>query len=102
MLTDEQRKLARHALGFPNKQNTSYRNRFCTGAGSVDYEPWLQMVANGDAIKQTGPHWGGDDMFHLTLKGALPARDAKEHLSREDTETMRKLESGLSAAKEEK
>jgi hypothetical protein len=88
-MNDLQRQLARHALGFPNKKNTSYRNHFCTGPGSTDHEPWLQMVAAGEAIRRTGPLWGGDDMFHLTLEGALKARDPKEHLSREETELMR-------------
>lgn len=94
-MTEEQRKLARHALGFPNKNNMSYRNHFCTGIGSTDYEPWEQMVAAGEATKRTGPHWGGDDMFYLTLKGALQARDLKEHLSQEDTAAMRRAEGGI-------
>jgi hypothetical protein len=34
-LTDRQRELARHALGFPNKKNTSYRNHFCAGGQKV-------------------------------------------------------------------
>lgn len=89
-MNEEQRKLARHALGFPNKANTSYRNHFCTGAGSVDFPHWEEMVAQGDAVKRTGPHWGGDDMFYLTLQGALAAREPKEHLSREDSADMRK------------
>jgi hypothetical protein len=91
-LTGRQRELARHALGFPNRKNTSYRNHFCAGAGHPDYAEWKGMVAQGFAVKRTGPHWGGDDMFNLTLKGALLARDAKEHLSREDTAAMRELE----------
>ncbi len=50
------------------------------------------MVANGYAVRQDGPYWGGDSMFYLTLKGALLARDPKEHLSPEDTAAMRQLE----------
>jgi hypothetical protein len=91
-MTDNQRKLARHALGFPNKKNTSYRNRFCTGPGCNDYEEWKAMVAQGDAVERTGPLWGGDSMFYLTLKGALSVREPTEHISREDAEQMRKLE----------
>jgi hypothetical protein len=91
-VTERQRALARHALGFPNNRNTSYRNHFCAGPGHDDYDEWLQMVAEGLAIKQTGPYWGGDDMFHLTLKAALLAREPKEHLSREDTASMREME----------
>ena len=88
-MNDAQRQLARHALGFPNKQNTSYRNHFCIGKGGDGYEDWERMVTQGDAIKQTGPHWGGADMFHLTMQGALAAREPKEHLSREDSALMR-------------
>ena len=88
-MTPEQRKLARHALGFPNKQNTSYRNHFCTGEGSTDYLHWEAMVTAGEAIRRTGPLWGGDNMYHLKLEAALAARDPKEHISREDAATMR-------------
>jgi hypothetical protein len=88
----KQRELARHALGFPNKNNVSYRNHFCTGEGSPDYRHWLAMVDAGEAVKRTGPYWGGDDMFYLTLKGGLAAREPKEHLSAEETASMRKLE----------
>lgn len=91
-LTPEQMKLARHALGLPNKQNTSYRNRFCTGKDCPDHAVWEEMVAAGFAKKVTGTVWGGDDMFLLTLKGALLARNNKEHLSQEDTRQMRKME----------
>jgi hypothetical protein len=91
-MTEAQRELGRHALGFPNKRNTSYRNHFCIGACSSDHREWELMVLNGYAVKRTGPSWGGDDMFHLTLKGALLARDPKEHLSREDSAMMRDLE----------
>jgi hypothetical protein len=91
-MTDKQIQLARHALGLPNKKNTSYRNRYCIGVGCDGYEEWEAMVAQGDAIKRTGPLWGGDDMFHLTLKGALAVREPKEHISRDDAEEMREFE----------
>ena len=91
-MTKEQTSLARHALGLPNRKNTSYRNHFCIGAGGDSYTEWEAMVAQGDAVKRTGPHWGGDDMFYLTLKGALAAREPREHISREDAANMRELE----------
>jgi len=90
-MNDRQRELARHALGLPNKKNTSYRNHFCAGVDHFDYADWEVMVSQGYAIKRTVPYCGGDDMFHLTLSGALLARNPKEHLSREDTAQMRKL-----------
>jgi hypothetical protein len=91
-MTPSQRKLARHALGFPNRKNLSYRNRFCTGPDSDNYADWQRMVDEGYAVKQDSPLWGGNSMFYLTLKGALLARDSKEHLSQEDTAEMRQLE----------
>lgn len=91
-MTPSQKELARHALGLPNKKNLSYRNRFCAGEGHVSYQNWMNMVAEGYAVKQDGPLWGGDSMFYLTLKGALLACERKEHLSQEDTTEMRRLE----------
>lgn len=90
-MTNKQRELARHALGLPNPRKTSYRNHFCAGVSHSDYAEWEAMVAQGDAIKRTTPMCGGDDIFHLTLQGALVARDPKEHLSREETAEMRQL-----------
>jgi hypothetical protein len=92
LMTDAQKRLARHALGFPNKQNTSYRNRYCIHPGSAGYVEWESMVAQGDALKRTGLLWDGADMFHLTLKGALAAREENENISRENTLLILKLE----------
>jgi hypothetical protein len=83
-MTERQKEMARHALGFPNKKNRSCRNHYCI-------EDWMDLVAKGFAIRSTGPLWGGDDMFHLTLKGGLEARGTKEHLSAEDAEQMRRI-----------
>lgn len=91
MMTPKQRDLARHALGLPNKKNVSYRNHFCIGAGGDGYADWEDLVSKGLAVKRTSDHWGGDDMFHLTLEGALMVREPKEHLSQEDTRIMREL-----------
>ena len=93
-MNNKQIPLARHALGLPNKNNTSYRNRFCTGPGSTEYEEWEAMVAQGDAVKRTSSLWGGDSMYHLTLRGALAVREPKEHISREDAAEMRGREEG--------
>ena len=92
-MTENQLALARHALGFPNRRNESYRNHFCIGKGGDGYEEWMDLVSKGLAIRRTGPHWGGDDMFYLTLKGALEARGPKEHISREDAAEMRERDS---------
>lgn len=90
-MTPDQIELARHALGFPNKKNTSYRNRFCCGPGHGAWNDWNDMVENGYAVRRDGPMWGGDSMFFLTLKGALLARLPKEHLSQEETREMREM-----------
>lgn len=91
-MTPNQIELARHALGLPNKKNTTNRNYFCTGSGSTDYADWEAMVASGDAILRITPHFGGDNLYHLTMKAALSVRGPKEHMSREDAEVTRKLE----------
>lgn len=88
-MTEKQRELARHALGFPNKRNQSYRNHFCTGPGSLDFDDWEDLVAKGLATKRT--------IFYLTLKGALMVCGPKEYLSREDATAMRRAEGGTGA-----
>jgi aminopeptidase N len=84
--------MARHALGLPNSKHTSYRNHYCLGPGSKGHAEWEALVAEGLAVKQVGDLWGGNDMFHLTLKGALTVRGKGEHISREDAASMRQFE----------
>lgn len=92
-MTASQREMARHALGFPNKKNTSNRNHYCIDPGGDGHDEWLDLVSHRLAVKRnTRAIYDGDDTFHLTLKGALMVRESKEHLSREDAERMRKLE----------
>ncbi len=97
--TRRQLELARHALGLPNKNNTTCRNRFCIGPGGDGYADWEHLVSVGHAVKQTGPLWGGDDMFHLTLTGARAVLERSEHISREDAAVMRKLD-GIAALRD--
>jgi hypothetical protein len=66
-MTETQKELARHALGLPNRKNESYRNHFCTGPGSLDFDHWEDLVTKGLADKRTDGPWGGDHMFYLTL-----------------------------------
>jgi hypothetical protein len=85
MMTQEQRELARHALGLPNQRNTSYRNHFVTGEGSSDYPHWIKMVEAGYAKRRAGsPLTGGDDLFWLSRKGAELALKGFETLCQED------------------
>lgn len=80
-MTPEQIELARHALGLPNKQRVSYRNRFIAGPGHSDYDNWMQMTADGNARRQIKPKdFGGDDYFRLTLSGAVLALKPGESL----------------------
>lgn len=90
-LTATQREMARHALGLPNRKNLSYRNHYCIGSTAEGYDEWRDLVVKGLAVERTGPMWGGDSMFYLTLEGALLARDPKDHLFPEDVAVMRKL-----------
>lgn len=84
-MTPEQIELARHALGLPNKRNTSYRNRFVAGPDHPDYDNWMQMTADGNSFRQIRPKiLGGDDYFYLTLIGATLALKPGESLDRED------------------
>lgn len=85
ILTAEQKDLARHALGLPNRSRKSYRNHFVTGAGSDDYEAWTDLVAKGLATRRAGnPITGGDDLFRLTRRGAQAALNIRETLDLED------------------
>lgn len=84
-MTNDQKNLARHALGLPNKRHQSYRNRFVTGTGSDDWGAWDDMVAKGFAWRRKGsPLTGGDDLFRLTREGATAALIPGEKLCPED------------------
>ena len=86
-MTSRQRELARHALGFQGRGNTtSYRNNFCAGPGHEDHPDWLAMVDAGEAIKRDGYclPLNGDDLFHLTRTGAQLALNPGERLDAED------------------
>lgn len=86
-LTDEQRDLARHALGLSDgrRRKLSYRNHFVTGEGSTDHPAWLAMVDQGHATRRAGnPLTGSDDLFWLTRAGATLALNRGEKLCPED------------------
>lgn len=79
-MTPRQRDLARHALGLPNRNRRSYRNRFLTGGACPD---WRAMEAAGLARSQPTDRLGRA-WFHLTRAGAEAALDRGERLCRED------------------
>lgn len=82
-MTAEQKELARHALGLPNKAKKSYRNRYVC----EESEPnWSEMVSQGLATMRAASTlpFGGDACFYLTLAGAMAALNKGEKLCTED------------------
>lgn len=85
-MTPQQRLLARHALGLPNRSRRSYRNRYLVPAGHPAHAEWSQMVDAGDA-EVLPPKLGSrssNDCFVLTRLGAEEALDRGETLDAED------------------
>jgi hypothetical protein len=81
----EQRGLARHALGLPNRRKISYRNHFVAGIEHHDFAAWQEMVAANEAIRRNpSPITGGDYCFQLTKLGATGALNNGEALDAED------------------
>ncbi|MDO9006316.1 MAG: hypothetical protein Q7V20_22970 [Aquabacterium sp.] len=84
-MTPAQIALARHALGLPNSDNRSYRNRFCAGKGHSDHPKWNALVSAGLAtVTRHAGGLGGQDTFRLTLAGAKAALAKGESLCPED------------------
>lgn len=85
MLTAEQKKLARHALGLVDGNKKSYRNRYRApyiGAAAV---AWHQMKDDGLATCDPAPAGSTlGPMFYLTEAGARLALEPGESLCRED------------------
>lgn len=78
-MTAEQRKLARHALGLPNKTGVSYRNRYIAGPECPHaFSEWMAMRTIGEA------RFCADEFFWLTAEGALAALNPGEKLCAED------------------
>lgn len=84
-MNQEQLALARHALGLPNDNGKSYRNRFYAAVNTRDWQQWNNMVERGLADKEkcdgsTVKHcW-----FWLTREGATLALMPRESLDAED------------------
>lgn len=80
-LTEKERELARHALGFGCGRRESFRNHFVTDRAGPDGIIWMGMVEKGAAMVRSGsPLSGGDDIFTLTYPGATAATDYGEKL----------------------
>lgn len=84
-MTPAQIAIARHALGLPNRNKMSFRNRFCAGPGHTDHPKWDAMVRAGAAkVMRNAGGLGGQDTFSMTLAGAKAALEAGETLCPED------------------
>lgn len=83
-MNERQIKLARHALGLPNKAMRSYRNRFVAGPGHTDYADWAAMVEEKSAKRLKSGGFGESTLFYLTRAGAALALMQGETLDPED------------------
>ncbi len=81
-MTPEQLRMARHALGLPNDNNTSYRNRYYAPLDSEASSQWDDIVSQGLAARGTDQKT--QVMFGLTTAGAQFAIEPGEKLDRED------------------
>lgn len=73
-MSPDEKRLARHALGLPNKDKISTRNVFFATPGSTPHEIWISMAGRGLADLETGfPGHSGADLFCLTRMGAEQA-----------------------------
>jgi hypothetical protein len=83
-MTPTQRRLARHALGLPNRTMCSYRNRYSVNGRSHSNQrsDWVDMRYKGYAelfdVSATMNH------YRLTRTGAQLALDPGERLDEED------------------
>ena len=82
-LTPAQTELARHALGLPNRNHTSYRNRFVAGVGHCDHSDWLAMTDAGPARRFSTALYGGGHLFMLARRCAEAALRPGESLDSE-------------------
>lgn len=91
MMTPDQLKLARHALGLPNRLHRAYRNRFAGARRSRDYMEWRRMVDAGYALRWPW-HYAYGDHFMLTSAGASTAMRGRERLDPEEVAAIRAIE----------
>ena len=87
-MTPSQRDLARHALGLPNPQRRTSRNRYLIPKDGPDYVQWLEMIDNGEALL-VSPPTSSLACFALTIKGGQLAIREREQLDPADFPEMR-------------
>lgn len=63
--------ILQHSLGLDQYgEGRQYRNHFCTGPGSTDFDDCRALVADGLMTERSGNALsGGDSVFHVTPKG---------------------------------
>lgn len=81
MLTPNQLRLARHALGLPNDRNRSYRNRYYVSPGGPAMRDFMAMQKGGLAVIESD---GANAFCYLTRAGAEVALEPGESLCPED------------------
>jgi hypothetical protein len=82
-MTPKQKKLAREALGLPNRRRTSCRNFFVAARESGGpSDTWFRMVDAGYAV--SGRPYQETIVFHLTPPGALQVLEEGEALDPDD------------------
>lgn len=74
--------LMRHALGLPNAQKCSYRNRYAAARGTRQHELLMVLVAAG--LASVSSLSASLDNFALSREGAEDALSPGERLDRED------------------
>ncbi len=79
--TLQQLNVLRHSLGLNAKgHGRRYRNHFCTGPGSEDYDDCCAMVAAGymQRTRTATELSGGDDVFTVTPEGIALVEATKD------------------------
>ena len=87
-MNENQLKMARHALGLPNKTNFTKRNYYTSTPGCDGWDDLEGLVSDGLAVKTK---YHTEYVFNLTLEGAKAALLPKEHLSREEAQFCRSM-----------
>lgn len=83
-VTKRQKVLARHAMGLPNSQRKSFRNRFLVAEGADGFKEWHGLAVDGLARRFPRHNGGSLDLFCLTYDGAKRMLQVGETLDRED------------------
>jgi hypothetical protein len=72
-----QHAIGRDQYGHPRSaSNPEFRNHFCTGPGSKDYDACMALVGDGLMTRRAGSAIsGGDDIFYVTDAGRAYVRE---------------------------